>query len=68
MIGVVMLSRKLHINPDNIATPIAASLGDLVTISLLAGIATLLFKTLGKHPLIIKHQHIPSISAVFLKF
>jgi len=47
MVGVVMLSRKLHINPDNIATPIAASLGDLTTISLLAAIAMLLFKTLG---------------------
>ena len=29
-------SRRLRINPDNIATPIAASLGDLVTLALLA--------------------------------
>lgn len=39
MIFVVLLSRKCGINPDNVATPIAASLGDLTTLSLLAGIA-----------------------------
>ena len=35
MISVVLLSRRLKVNPDNVATPIAASLGDLVTLSLL---------------------------------
>ena len=30
------VSRKLNINPDNVATPIAASLGDLVTLAILA--------------------------------
>ncbi|RXM96677.1 Solute carrier family 41 member 1 [Acipenser ruthenus] len=44
MIGVVIASRKLGINPDNVATPIAASLGDLITLSLLAGISTALYK------------------------
>ena len=39
MVGVIMLSRRFHINPDNVATPIAASLGDLTTISLLAALA-----------------------------
>ena len=48
MVGVVLLSRKCHINPDNVATPIAASLGDLTTISLLAAIAMGLFNTLGE--------------------
>ena len=28
-------SRRLDINPDNVATPIAASLGDLVTLGCL---------------------------------
>ena len=28
----ILASRRLDINPDNIATPIAASLGDLVTL------------------------------------
>ncbi|XP_056380858.1 solute carrier family 41 member 3 isoform X2 [Hyla sarda] len=43
MVGVIIASRKLGINPDNIATPIAASLGDLITLSLLAGISSSLF-------------------------
>ena len=36
MIGVIVASRKLNVNPDNVATPIAASLGDLVTLAILA--------------------------------
>ncbi|XP_015829954.1 solute carrier family 41 member 1 [Nothobranchius furzeri] len=46
MIGVIVASRKVGINPDNVATPIAASLGDLITLSLLAGISTGLYKEL----------------------
>ncbi|XP_021001191.1 solute carrier family 41 member 1 isoform X2 [Parasteatoda tepidariorum] len=46
MVGVVICSRKLHINPDNVATPIAASLGDLTTLSLLAGISYVLYSKL----------------------
>ncbi|XP_056323729.1 solute carrier family 41 member 1 [Danio aesculapii] len=46
MIGVIIASRKVGINPDNVATPIAASLGDLITLSLLAGISTGLYKEL----------------------
>ncbi|CAJ0935912.1 unnamed protein product, partial [Mesorhabditis belari] len=33
---VVLASRHLNINPDNVATPIAASLGDLTTLGVLA--------------------------------
>lgn len=44
MIGVIIGSRKVGINPDNVATPIAASLGDLITLSLLAGVSSTLFK------------------------
>uniref|UniRef100_A0A8C9WEI6 Solute carrier family 41 member n=1 Tax=Scleropages formosus TaxID=113540 RepID=A0A8C9WEI6_SCLFO len=40
---VVIVSRKVGINPDNVATPIAASLGDLITLSLLAGVSSALF-------------------------
>uniref|UniRef100_A0A0M3I223 Divalent cation transporter n=1 Tax=Ascaris lumbricoides TaxID=6252 RepID=A0A0M3I223_ASCLU len=36
MITVVLISRCLHINPDNVATPIAASLGDLTTLAVLS--------------------------------
>uniref|UniRef100_A0A8C9T2P4 Solute carrier family 41 member n=1 Tax=Scleropages formosus TaxID=113540 RepID=A0A8C9T2P4_SCLFO len=44
MIGVIIGSRKVGINPDNVATPIAASLGDLITLSLLAGVSSTLFE------------------------
>lgn len=47
MIGVVVISKKLNINPDNIATPIAASLGDLTTLALLSWIASLLYQSIG---------------------
>jgi len=52
MVGVVLLSRKCNVNPDNVATPIAASLGDLTTLALLSGIACLLFKSIGKYSLV----------------
>ncbi|XP_004570067.3 solute carrier family 41 member 1 isoform X1 [Maylandia zebra] len=44
MIGVIIGSRKVGINPDNVATPIAASLGDLITLSLLAGVSSALYE------------------------
>ena len=40
MVGVIGVSRKYNVNPDNVATPIAAALGDLVTLSLLAAVAS----------------------------
>uniref|UniRef100_A0A915DLH7 SLC41A/MgtE integral membrane domain-containing protein n=1 Tax=Ditylenchus dipsaci TaxID=166011 RepID=A0A915DLH7_9BILA len=36
MIVVIILSRRFSINPDNVATPIAASLGDLTTLAVLS--------------------------------
>uniref|UniRef100_A0A915HRC0 SLC41A/MgtE integral membrane domain-containing protein n=1 Tax=Romanomermis culicivorax TaxID=13658 RepID=A0A915HRC0_ROMCU len=42
MVAVVIFSRHFKINPDNVATPIAASLGDLTTLTLLASIGSLL--------------------------
>ena len=48
MIIVVIVSHKCNINPDNVATPIAASLGDLTTLTLLANISSLLYYTLDK--------------------
>ena len=38
MICVILLSRRFGVNPDNVATPVAAALGDLVTLSLLSNI------------------------------
>lgn len=43
MMCVIILSKKLKINPDNIATPIAASLGDLVTLTILSFFCTFLY-------------------------
>ncbi|KAI9546712.1 hypothetical protein NQZ68_024610 [Dissostichus eleginoides] len=43
MVAVILGSRKMGINPDNVATPIAASLGDLITLSLLSGVSSLFF-------------------------
>ncbi|XP_046707286.1 solute carrier family 41 member 1-like isoform X6 [Silurus meridionalis] len=42
-VGVITGSRMFGINPDNVATPIVASLGDLITLSLLAGIGSFFF-------------------------
>jgi len=49
MMIVIIGSHKCKINPDNIATPIAASLGDLTTLAILASIGGFLFKIIGKN-------------------
>ncbi|XP_053313683.1 solute carrier family 41 member 1 [Spea bombifrons] len=49
MIAVIIGSKKLGINPDNVATPIAASLGDLVTLALLSSISWRLYKEMKNH-------------------
>ncbi|XP_024137124.1 solute carrier family 41 member 2 [Oryzias melastigma] len=36
MVGVIIGCKRMNINPDNVATPMAASFGDLITLSLLA--------------------------------
>ncbi|GJQ69922.1 hypothetical protein Trydic_g13327 [Trypoxylus dichotomus] len=43
MVAVILCSKYCHINPDNVATPIAASLGDLTTLALLSWIASALY-------------------------
>merc|ERR1719443_2521351 len=43
MVGVILLARSARCDPDNVATPIAASLGDVTTLGLLAWIANLLY-------------------------
>ncbi|XP_061677418.1 solute carrier family 41 member 2 isoform X3 [Syngnathoides biaculeatus] len=35
MVGLIIGSKRIGINPDNVATPIAASFGDLITLALL---------------------------------
>lgn len=48
MVCVVIGARKLGVNPDNIATPIAASLGDLITLSILAFVSSFFYKHRGR--------------------
>ncbi|KAG8238292.1 hypothetical protein J437_LFUL017047 [Ladona fulva] len=43
MIAVILLSHRLKMNPDNVATPLAASFGDVVSITLLSNVASLLY-------------------------
>lgn len=45
--AVISVSRFLNINPDNVATPIAASLGDITSLALLSWIASLLYESIG---------------------
>ncbi|XP_021701273.1 solute carrier family 41 member 1 isoform X6 [Aedes aegypti] len=49
LVAVILLSNKFKMNPDNLATPLAASIGDVVSISLLSFIASLLFEHLDTH-------------------
>lgn len=48
MFAVIFICRHLQINPDNVATPIAASLGDFLTMTLLAYISKILFTCIDK--------------------
>lgn len=50
---VIVVSRCFNINPDNVATPIAASLGDITSLILLSWVASILYDADGK-----KHQNI----------
>ncbi|XP_033219177.1 solute carrier family 41 member 1-like [Belonocnema kinseyi] len=43
MIAVIMASHRCKMNPDNLATPLAASIGDVVSISVLSTIASVFF-------------------------
>ncbi|XP_046984905.1 solute carrier family 41 member 1-like [Schistocerca americana] len=46
--AVIVFSRHCSINPDNVATPIAASLGDVTSLALLSWISTVLYDAIGK--------------------
>ncbi|XP_046835002.1 solute carrier family 41 member 1-like [Vespa crabro] len=50
MVAVILFSRHMNINPDNVATPIAASLGDLTTLALLSWIASILYHSIDNAP------------------
>lgn len=44
---MILLAHRYELNPDNLATPLAASIGDVVSLSCLAFIASLLYEHLG---------------------
>lgn len=48
MVGVIVGSKKVGINPDNIATPLAASFGDLITLGLLAVVGQGFYYCMGE--------------------
>ena len=66
MVIVVVVSHKCRVNPDNIATPIAASLGDLTTLAILASIGGFFFRIIGKaeHRRSPTSLHIPSVQTI----
>lgn len=43
MIAVIMVAHRTRMNPDNLATPLAASIGDVVSVSVLSAIASQLY-------------------------
>lgn len=47
MVAVILFSRHVNIYPGNVATPIAASLGNLTTLASLSWIASLLYLAIG---------------------
>lgn len=61
MVGVIVGSKKTGVNPDNVATPIAASFGDLITLAILAWISQGLYSCLETY-----HYISPLVCAFFL--
>ncbi|MEE6480139.1 hypothetical protein FKM82_012475 [Ascaphus truei] len=61
MVGVIVGSKKTGINPDNVATPIAASFGDLITLAILAWISQGLYNCIGTYSFVA-----PLVGAFFL--
>ena len=45
---ITIVSKHFNINPDNIAVPIAASLGDVVTLAILSCMGSLFFNYSNK--------------------
>ncbi|XP_044741602.1 solute carrier family 41 member 1-like [Chrysoperla carnea] len=49
LIAVVFLAYRLNCNPDNLATPLAASIGDIVSVTCLSFISNILYRNLETH-------------------
>lgn len=48
MVIVIFASQKFKVNPDNVATPLAASIGDIVSNSVLAVTAAYMFEQISE--------------------
>ncbi|XP_077288365.1 solute carrier family 41 member 2-like [Arctopsyche grandis] len=46
LVSVILISHNFKMNPDNVATPLAASIGDVVSITVLSITASYLYKVL----------------------
>lgn len=44
MVAVVVACSRMHINPDNVTSPLAASLGDVTTVVLIAAFGNALYE------------------------
>lgn len=49
LVALILFSHKFNINPDNIATPLAASFGDVIAIILLSSSALFLYNRLNSN-------------------
>ncbi|XP_055354296.1 solute carrier family 41 member 2-like isoform X2 [Paramacrobiotus metropolitanus] len=43
MIGTILFAKRYHLNPDNIATPVAGTIGDVLTLGILSGFSYLFY-------------------------
>ncbi|XP_018572011.1 solute carrier family 41 member 1 [Anoplophora glabripennis] len=50
LITLIIISHKIKLNPDNLATPMAASIGDVVSLIVLSTWAKLLFNIQDEYP------------------
>ena len=48
MIFIVLFARRFRLNPDNIATPVAGTIGDVLTLGILVGFSMLFYSALSK--------------------
>lgn len=48
MVGVIIGCKRMGLNPDNVATPIAASFGDLITLALLVCFSQWFYSFMGE--------------------
>ncbi|KAM3870347.1 solute carrier family 41 member 2 [Diretmus argenteus] len=53
MVGVIIGAKKMGINPDNVATPLAASFGDLITLAFLACLSQWFYTFIELYPYVL---------------